>query len=394
MIPADPDLPALLDLLDEKAFRELLDAAVAERTTAVNIAHVSYRPGRRAIVRYNVTIEADDGSTSANTFTAWTGRPIPAGGLRLSSGSGEVAVWRFPDDPWLPGLATAATPARTAALLGDIGLSDPAPIVAVRAYWPGRRAVFEVLSGDHRVFIKAVRPERVEALQRTHRALAEVVPVPRSLGWSPQRGLVVLEALPGRSLAELLRRGDASLAPDASDLTALLDRIAQCDIPGEARPAALARFDERADTLAVVLPDLAPALDDLRAALSDTAAQSNITAHRDFHASQLMIHEDVVRLVDIDTVGRGARADDAAMFIAQVICLGRPGRHAAAIGEYVRLLGEGFSAAIDEPALRHRTAASLIGFALGPFRVQEPDWPRETRRRVSAAAEQVLGVRS
>ena len=90
-------------------------------------------------------------------------------------------------------------------------------------------------------------------------------------------------------------------------------------------------------------------------------------------------------LVDIDTIGPGSRADDLAMFIAQVECLARPGPESSPVGEYVRVLREAWEPVVGRSVLAPRVAASLLGFAIGPFRVQASGWERETRRRIDVA---------
>ena len=53
------------------------------------------------------------------------------------------------------------------------------------------------------LFVKVVRPSQVEALHQLHAALAEL-PIARVLYWDAELGIVVLEALPGRSISRCL----------------------------------------------------------------------------------------------------------------------------------------------------------------------------------------------
>src|SRR5690606_11855324 len=92
-----------------------------------------------------------------------------------------------------------------------------------RAYRPARRAVVEATGRRGRLFLKVVRPERVEALHDLHRSLAEHLPVPDSLGWS-DRGVLVMTALPGLTLREALRSSHQPTPPPA-EVEALLDRL-------------------------------------------------------------------------------------------------------------------------------------------------------------------------
>ena len=65
--------------------------------------------------------------------------------------------------------------------------------LATRSYRPRHRAVIEVLAPPNRIFLKLVRPARIELLQRLHAVVADHVPVPHTLGWSADLGIVVLE---------------------------------------------------------------------------------------------------------------------------------------------------------------------------------------------------------
>jgi aminoglycoside phosphotransferase (APT) family kinase protein len=126
-------------------------------------------------------------------------------------------------------------------------------------------------------------------------------------------------------------------------------------------------------------------------AVGSAPGEPSVTAHRDFHAAQLLIHDGRLRLVDVDTVGTGTRADDLAMLLAQLTCLARPGAAQSAVELYRGMATARFQGVVDPVSLRLRTAAALLGFALGPFRVQEPRWPQETMRRIAAAADLARG---
>jgi hypothetical protein len=82
---------------------------------------------------------------SEERLAAYTGTP-PEGTLTVGDGKDRIAVWRFPHDPYLPGLATAFDPAAVARLLRGYRLGDQQVRLTVRAYRPRRRAVIEASS--------------------------------------------------------------------------------------------------------------------------------------------------------------------------------------------------------------------------------------------------------
>jgi len=381
----DPDLPLASELTEPEAARHLLQAAVAGQPIGpVTIAETVYRPGRRCLVRYGTTV----GGVEAQ-FVAVTGGSLPEGAVRVGDGGAdEVAVWRFPHDPALPGLGPLLEQGGAAALLEELGVPAEGLELSVASYRPGRRAVVEARTPTHRLFCKVVRPKRAAALHHLHRILAERVPVPRTPGWSPELGVVVLEAVPGSPVAALLAAGLATSLPHADDLVAMLDGIATTRLDGRRRPPPTERVRELGGAIAAVLPGVGGAVAEIAAACDALPPEPLITAHRDFHASQLLVHDGMVRLVDVDTVGPGARADDLAMMIAQLVCLVRPASpHAEAITAYADALLDGFVEHTDPGHLAVRIGAAVVGFATGPFRTSEPAWEAETARRMALALE-------
>ena len=77
-------------------------------------------------------------------------------------GSREVAVWRYPDDPDLPGLSRAAYPEHMAAIISDldlVGARVSAQQINLRmiGYRPRRRAVLCVEVSNRRFYVKVLR---------------------------------------------------------------------------------------------------------------------------------------------------------------------------------------------------------------------------------------------
>jgi hypothetical protein len=381
--PDDPRLPLMTDLLDLHRARPMLAAALAPADIGdLRLTGVAYRPGRLITARYAVALT---GEPEDVWLTVMHGDDVPDGGLRLTSDAGEVALWRFPDDPGLPGLRVLFDAGPLEALLGELGIDDGPSTVQVRAYQPGRRAVVEIRTRTRRLFAKVVRPKRVAELQSLHQALAPTLPIPRSHGWDRRLGIVVLEAVPGSSIAASLLGGLPTGVAGPDDLIRLLDLIAECAVDTRPRPPPVVRAPDHAATLARLLPEAADRAAAVAAAVTSAPDEPVITAHRDFHTSQLLVHHGILRLVDIDTVGAGTRADDLAMLLAQVSCLAKPGAQRTAVLAYRDVSARRFEEVVRPESLRLRTAAAILGFAMGPFRIQAPEWRTETLRRIDEA---------
>jgi len=308
--------------------------------------------------------------------------------MTITDGDTEIVAWRVPHDPWLPGLAPALSPEAMSDLFERLGLPSKDLRSKLRAYRPGRRAVVEVTGPGARAFLKIVAPRKVEKLHRQHEALAGSLPVPASLGWSEEHGIVVLQALPGRTLREAMLAGFG--LPDASALLATLVRLPAVD---DATPDDVPvdwRAHEFADLIGNVAPELDRRLlglaDGLRPFESRAAQEPVVPVHGDFYEAQLLVDGGrVTGLLDVDTFGAGRRVNDLATMIGHlsVLALGSPKR--AAIERYAARLLARFDREVDPALLRAAVASVVLGLATGPFRVLEPNWRYHTETRVALA---------
>jgi aminoglycoside phosphotransferase len=331
------------------------------------------------------------------------------GVVSLSRRGREVAVWRLAHDPDLPSLGAAADPHRLAAVLASLGVPGLGPAgepvgLRVRAYRPRRRAVLEVSAPGGPLFVKAVRPDRVEALHRRHALLHEAgLPVPRSLGWTDS-GLLALQALPGHSLRRALRTRDAHI-PTADDLSELLDRLppALLDLPHRQSWSAGARHYAR--VIGAVLPREAGRARDLADEIAEGVAghPADQPAHGDLHEAHLLLTgRRVSGLLDVDSAGPGRRADDLACLVAHAEVLAttdhrhrdrlrRQARDWARDGtrdgtrEATRDGSADTGGTVEPRELRLRVAGVVLSLATGPHRMQTRGWEHATAARLDVA---------
>ena len=214
-------------------------------------------------------------------MAACTGK-LPDGALHLDDGAVRGAIWRFPHDPGLPGLAAASDPRTVAHLLDDLGFGlgrreNRAP------YRPGRRAVIEASGRGGRLFIKVVRPGHVEALHHRHRLLVDAgVPAPQSLGWTAD-GLLVLQALQGRTLREAMR-GRLNAPPSGEAIAAMLDRLPAETVNGGRHRSSLDRVGHYATVVGAVVPDQAARVERLASTIAAEAGNGpTVPVHGDFY---------------------------------------------------------------------------------------------------------------
>jgi tRNA A-37 threonylcarbamoyl transferase component Bud32 len=383
----DPDVPALRVLLGAEA-RDLLEAIVGAgegELKSVRISQIRYSPGKSVVVRYTADVAWSGRRPTRETLVAASGISVPEGVPLLASDDVEVAVWSYPNDPFLPGLRTAASTEPARRLLAQVGVDAPTARLRLRAYRPGRRAVVEVTTPKARLYVKVVRPERVADLQQKHTALSAAVPVPHSHGWNREHGLVVLQAMPGKPLRKALESGTRRV-PGADQFLGLLDLLPKVGdgVPIVAGPDA--RVAQHAMLLKRVAPELADRIDALVTQVDGLSEEDLVPVHGDFHSSQLLVKgPDVVGLIDVDTAGMGYRSNDLAVLLAHLSAVGLSTAARRSIDRYGAGLISEFDRVADPATLRLKVAAALVGFATGPFRVNLPRWRAQTERRIALA---------
>lgn len=351
--------------------------------TDFRLRQVTWWPGRSIVTRYQ--IRAADG---VSQVVACSGS-IPDGAAVLESGDVRLGLWKVPNDPALPGLASVLDTRTLRPMLSTIGVSADRVVTRLRAYRPARRAVVQVDADQSRIFIKVGRPRDTRRLHDSHRRLSQALPVPTSLGYDEDLGILVMPSGRGLTLRQALD-GTARL-PAASRVTSLIESLPAPVDPGRTR-STIAAVDSLADLLTRIVPDQASAIRRLTAEIGEETARPSAPVHGDFHDGQLLVEGgEVTGLLDLDTHAWGHPADDAATMVGHLLSR-RP--HASAperIDRYVGELASTWMPRFDD--LQRRTAAVMLGLATGPFRVQQDGWQRLVAERIARAAE-VLGDES
>ncbi len=396
----DEFLPALTWLLGAGA-RDVVGAAVRAAGGELATLHrreVLYRPGRRAAVRYAATVRWAGGPAIPESLVAIVDIDgPPAGTLVVSADDLTVGILRYPADSSLPGLRVAVSAPAVAARLGVPGR---AVTLDVRSYRPGRRAVVRVRVGERgqgaagfERYLKVVPPDELGGLLDRLAALDGHVPVPEVVATWPDDGIVVLAALDGRTARDVLLSGDDAAVdrlPDGDALVDLLDRLPAPAIGSteSVSHGPLGRAAAHAGLLAAVMPGEQERLEALLGRLGGPAGTGPVvTTHGDLHEAQLLVEGSrVIGMLDVDGAGPGRRVHDLATMLGHLVALGDAvPRRRAAIDRWRCRLQPAFDRAVEPAELRRATAATLVGLATGPFRVQAPAWRRQVRRRIALA---------
>ncbi|HEX9642948.1 MAG TPA: aminoglycoside phosphotransferase family protein [Acidimicrobiia bacterium] len=388
----DPALPAVEDLLDGVVPASLQVALAAQgiRVLRAEAVQVTWWPGESITVRYDADLTGSlEGSRQV---VAVSGR-IPDGATIVETDVARVGVWVVPHDPALPGLAAATDEPTLRRLLDDLGVpSNDQPVPRLRAYRPGRRAVVEVSGGASSVFLKLVPPGEVRALHQTHGALAEDLPVPRSLGYDEGLGLLAMQALPGVTLRRALEIPTEPL-PAPGLIDRLLDSLPAAAATSPTRSAA-DRLERITRLLRRLVPEEEGSLEELANAIGPELDARSVPVHGDLYEGQILVMSGTVSgLLDVETFGMGRAGEDQAAMIGHLSLW----QQISAQPERTRRLGNRFLAAwdrrLDPVDLRRRAAAVILSLATGPFRVQRPAWPEETKRRIRLAESWMASAR-
>jgi hypothetical protein len=382
-----PDVGSLLTAAVEHAGGKLMswmldhiDANPAQSTTATYSALIDWPYGRREeLLGVSARASGPVDSDSAAVIFA--------------DGEREVAVWIYPNDPDLPGLARAAY-AESMAEICNANHVFTVPVEPVNldlemiGYRPRRRAVVRVAYGTEVIYVKVLRARLFDDVITRHLVLANAgVPVAPILATTDDH-LLVLKELPGRSLAKAVF--DPTDPCTAESLINLLDAM-------PARVTQLPRRQPWADSIshyarmvAQAVPSLEPKLEWLVEQIDGglySIPQGNEPTHGDFHEGQIhVLNGEICGLLDTDTLGPGRRADDLACLVAHLSTIQRMNAaQEARVHQLIRRWVPVFDSRVDPTELRLRAAAVIVSLATGPFRSQEPEWERETARMIGSA---------
>jgi hypothetical protein len=381
----DERLPEVAALLASPT-PEPISVAVAEvggRVEDGDLLGVTWWPGVSITTRHRISVRGGE-LEGTSTFVCVAGR-VPDAALIVEGGQGRVGVWRVPHDPNLPGLAAALDRERASRLLEDLGGTPRAVSTRLVAYRPGRRAVVSVSGAEEGLYLKLVRPDKVEALHRVHQELATALPVPASLGYSRDLGLIALQSVPGRTLRAVLEDPGLGIPQSAE----IVDMSRRLPFPTDHRqaPSAIARLEDIVSLLSAISPDLNGEIDEVIAAIGPESRPGDTPCHGDYYEAQLLVEDGaLVGLLDVDTFGWGRAGDDASTMLGHLAVWAGMSRQPERVRGLGSSLVELWDGLVDPADLRRRAAAVILSLATGPFRVQSADWPEETAQRVSLAS--------
>jgi hypothetical protein len=351
---------------------------------------VHHRAGRSLSTVYAArVVTADEQAHDLALVAHVDAKPVPGGAVTVDVAGTPVSVWRFPNDPFLPGLPSATSHQRVRELLDQLGVVAGAIQLEVRAYRPSRRAVIEVTvdgveDAGRVLYLKVLAGGRAARLARVHRELEGHVPVPGVVGVAPEQGILAIRALRGATLRTALVEGLP--VPGAGELVQLSEQLAAAPLTSGADPTRFADPTRHVGGLGELVPDRRAELERVAAVARDVAGPG-VPVHGDLHDGQLLVEDGgIVGLLDVDGAGTGRLAQDAGSLVAHLEALGEVWPAAdARVRAYADEVAHAYGRSLDPSDLARGAAGAWLGLATGPYRVQDPGWERHTRRRIDRA---------
>ena len=246
------------------------------------------------------------------------------------------------------------------------------------------------------MFLKVLKDDAVAPTVRRHELLREAgLPVPEVVAVTDDQ-VLVLPALPGRTLAHALF-DDASAPCDGESLVELLDALPAeaAELPRHTPWATAIR--QYAHTVGAALPTLQPRLAAIQERVEaglETIPLGTEPTHGDFHEGQVFVAGGrIVGLLDVDRVGPGHRADDLACLVGHLATIqGMTQEQSRRIDRLAAEWMKVFDKRVDPIELRLKAAAIVVSLATGPYRMQQSGWQQATDAIVSRAEQLLLSA--
>ena len=404
VVRRDPALPGLAAILDPDRLADLLRPLLPERELgAGRIGWIRYKPSTscRAAYRFEIPggeIEIGMHACVPDELAGWRGNGN--GAQRLVLEDLALVATIFPDDPELPGLAPLAQAAERREVLRALLPDRPdlwqGELRRLR-YRAERRFTAELRAGDRRVLVKAYTRRGFVRSQVNHRAFRTqgALRVARLVGVSKAHRLLAFEWLPGRMLHEIFGEagGDGeSVALTGSALAELHTQNPDGLAPWT-REAERADLDAVCSEVAFLAPSLARRARTVGARLAERMKAMTArpgAMHGDFTAFQVLVHDGVAGIIDLDLACCGDVTDDLGNFLAQLERMGLSGTMTPAQVERIRtafLDGYSRTAGALPGDVRLYTALQLFRRTRFPFRARHPNWPERMEALIDRSEE-------
>ena len=323
-------------LLDPAGLTRLLDHGWITRAAwpeaPITVDYVRFG-AEQAWVSYREQ-DTTDGAPPVGYATCVRGSALPRaapGATLVAVGSSCVAVHRWPDDAGLPALRRALTGGELAAALGVVG--QPVDVELIH-YKPERRVVLRAQAADRTAYVRireggAAADREVPLVEHLHRWLDADpgIQLPDVLSSPWGSGGVILSAVDGVSLTSLFgtpaeRTACRSVGRVLARLHAVPPPDLRPPLPSVDRTTMVRSTVEDLDLLERVAPSLAQQVAEVRRLLLAPAAAApaaGVLLHGGMHPGNVLVHGEVVGIIDLDGAAVGERESDLGKLLAGIV---------------------------------------------------------------------------
>ncbi len=410
LVRRDPRLPGLALLLDPEAF----SARLCEHFRGIDPAraaptYVRHKPGTSCVVAYQLSQNGKQVDVHAHACVASELPKLKKIFARshAAASAGWSAVWPqdavmvsfFPNDGKLLSLGRLVDADSRRRLLRKLFPARPdawnATVDRLR-YKPQRRYVGRVaIAGKPLALLKCYTDiGYAAALHATnafpHGGFARLA---KRIGKLNRHRMLAFEWLPGRLLSDLIVE-DCSLDRVADTGVALagLHYRGAMGLTHRTRGAeirGLHAVTNGLDQLCPWLSDRVHRLTDCIAGWLASQPSRDRPIHGDFDASQVLIADESISIIDLDEAVYGDPLQDVGTFLAHLERAAISGLLTdSGVSRIKDALVDGYQSvvgAVDLSQINMYTAAALVRLAPHSFRQREPDWPDRTGAIVKQA---------
>jgi len=379
LLPVDKELPDIQLLIDRHWVWQTYCGLLTEEgdpPQRIRLRNFAYQPGVRALVSYTAEQRWD--------------RVLVQDDFAVEMAAGKhTRAFRYPNDPYLPGLQRAASAVEAQQLLSRYASLTPYRLKVDKIrYRPGTRAVLRYTASwrsrrpcQARLFARVMVPARLPRfLSAMNLASKSTFVIPHVVASWEEGGVVWLPEVSGNTVRTLVHTGTPPEPARVLDSLASLWSVGL--EPNQGHTLNVAGGFRVAKDILSMLPTLEAShslLRDISEILEPFVADWHPTtlAHNDFYDDQMFVTPDEqLVLVDYEEIGPGDPMFDVGNMLAHLRWMARFGDATDTCGEYHRRFrSEALSRfGWDEQALATREGFALFRLASDAFRRSGHDW--------------------
>lgn len=419
LIRRDSGIPGLALLLDPaRLLTKLCSQLDTTRVEDIKLVYLRYKPGMNCLARYELcageriisAYAKAHGEDAAGKISKSIERDAIDGSLgpgRVVLDDSQLIFSTFPNDTKLASLRCLSDMAFRQRLFlrlfGSNSQWHDSTIAELLNYKPERRYVARLTRADGQSALVKFHSRSGYAKARTisrRLGAARADFYPRTIGRSKKHAVVAYSWQAGTTLRQLSTEGNLVL----SDLAATAESLAEFHASSTGGLVAIEtgerarRLSALADQLGFLIPQLRQRAQDVAQKMADWFdSQVSVIrpVHGDFYDKQAIVHDNTVRLIDLDAARLDNPLLDLGNYLAhlekQVLVHGLAAAEAEAQKETLISVYEGLTGTIYVNNLKKYTALGLFDLIHQPFRDWAHDWPEQTEQLLARVEHLLAG---